>query len=301
MDQHEKRARELRAAPGSRSTAPAGTPYPVAPNPASVAPAPSESQPRTVGGHTARLAVPEGEEPPFDPLGSSSLPVDLDDPHALGALGLIGAPPPDSPALGPAVPLDGLAPDPPSPGLGPLPEADEPASSRTVGGTARLLTVSPEEAAAAKHEEARKQSAQKAARTSPAPFLTTGTEGSARSGSAAGAGSSTLALLLAPASVTVGLIFFAMGSMLTLTVEGRLIRLTIPAPIVVPAAPPPSAPPVVSTVTAAIPPPVTAAAVVAPSPASHTKSAVPSGPPVPPATPHSQGGTKLPQLPFVPQ
>ena len=71
MDQDEKTARGHRGPAAVRSTAPAGTPYPV-PNPPPAVPSPSESQPRTVGGHTARLVMPEEDAIEFDPLASGS-------------------------------------------------------------------------------------------------------------------------------------------------------------------------------------------------------------------------------------
>ncbi len=306
MDQHDKSARELRGGVGPRSTAPAGTPYPVAPNPAPAVPAPTASQPRTVGGHTARLLVPE-DDLPLDPLRSSSIPMALDDTVDDGGTsassrprGFVSSPP------GPLEARPSSSP-PQSLGLGPLPETNDPPSARTVGGTARFPAVSEDEAAAAR-KEALEQAAQKAARKSPAPQRA---EGSAASASAPGRGSTTLALLLAPASVTVGLIFFAMGSMLTIAAEGRLIRLTLPAPIVVTtvapvvsAAPPPAsnappAPPSVATAATSAPVPVIAS-VASPS-VSQVKVVAPAPPHVPPVPPRTQGGNKLPPLPFPPQ
>ncbi len=218
MDQDEKTARPPRAG-AVRSTAPAGTPYPVAPMSPPPAAAPTESQPRTVGGHTARLLIAEDDPLDFDSLpGPPPTEVRLSD-LSLSDVGLSDV---------------GLS------GLG-LPDGAAPPSA-TVGGTMRLATVSPDSAAAAQSELARQEGQKRAAPpggpdapskaaagdASPGkvpPPLT-----SAVSGPAGEGGSSTLALLLAPASVAVGLVFFAMGSMIALTIEGRLIRFSVALP-----------------------------------------------------------------------
>jgi hypothetical protein len=121
---------------------------------------------RTVGGHTARLNIPEGvPEPPLVPEDRAP------------SSGPVAAP-------APSIPVD-------------LP----PPASHTVGGTMRMPTVDPTEAAP------------KAPAAAPP-----------RRGSSASSpdGEGTFGeRLLAPISVAVGLVFFAMGSLGTLTVEVR--------------------------------------------------------------------------------
>ncbi len=284
MDHDDKTAPARRGLP-VRSTAPAGTPYPVAPpSPAPAAPAvvaaaappkpppPTASQPRTVGGHTARLNVPENV-PEDDALAferpSSSAPIVVHD--------------------GPPV-------SPPAP--------------RSAGGTVRLATLSPDEAqpAAAPKAEAPPTSAKSAPKpvssdggaTPPvdvgggAPRPPAPPPPAAARASVKDDGSSFLALLFAPVSVAVGLIFFAMGSMIGLTLSGRLIQFSIsaaPVRTTAPTAPPtpPTAPPTVTGAISAVAPGPTATATTSANPGPSTRpSAV-----RPPA--HT---SKLPPLPF---
>ena len=258
MDQDDKTAGMRRGVPVSRSTAPAGTPYPVAPpSPAPFVPVPTASQPRTVGGHTARLLVPEEEPLVFDSFGSSSLPL------------LVHDGPPVSAPLS-------LEPEPRPP---PPPET----ALRSAAGTMRLPTASPDAGDTAKQPPLG-PAAPSPKPTAMSPVATT----------AAAEGSLFLARLFAPVSVAVGLVFFAMGSMIALTVEGRLIQFSItsappPATVSSPASPPPP------TVVPPPPPPVVSAVVpVTPS--------TPPGPTVrPPAVPGARPPgqtTKRPALPF---
>jgi hypothetical protein len=270
MDQDEKRARAPGGARAPRSTAPAGTPYPVAPpSPAPLAPvpaaapprppAPTASQPRTVGGHTARLAVPEE-----DPLGFDS--------HASGSASMVVH---DGPPISPPPELQ--------------PQA--------VGGTMRLATVSPDDVlvpSPAPQPPAPKPPAP--IPRPPAPALERATGRAADDD-----GSSFLARLFAPVSVAVGLVFFAMGSMITLTAEGRLIQFSITASVpsstssapAAPSSPAPSTAPAASTVVSA----VSVGVAAIPPPAVTT--AKPIAPPGVPGTVRPPGQTsKRPPLPF---
>jgi hypothetical protein len=267
MDQDEKTARGHARVPVVRATPPVGTPLsPHAPTPP--APAPSASQPRTVGGHTARLL--DEDLLLIDPLGSSSVPFD-----------------PDL-AMGTSPPSPGLGDPPPNAGLTAL--GDPP--SQTLGGTARLLTVSPEDAAAAKRELD-----EKAPDGDPVPIHEDTPSAHAAPRPAAprhGADDddepSFFSRLFAPLSVGVGLVFFAMGSMLELTIDGRANMIRAQGAASALAAPPPqrapsatatlTAPPAVSTASVALPPPSAASASVAPasSLAPTGKPAVSSGP-----------------------
>jgi hypothetical protein len=275
MDQDEKTERGHRS-PAVRSTAPAGTPYPVAPNPPPAAPKPTASQPRTVGGHTARLAVPEDD------------------------------------AL--ALEIDPLAPGSSEP---PLPRPIGEPISVTIGGTQRLEPVSPEQAAAAR-KELEAQSEPPASKAPPskkeplssgkAPVAPTVVDPSLSAKPAApkpegrrlaalltGA---RLEALLSPVSVAVGLVFFAMGCMIGLVIEGRFISLTVTTAPVTAVAPPPP------TVAGPVHTAATTATTTHPAPTTTLAPAAPSAKPaVPPSTSRPQqgtGGSKLPPLPFHP-
>ena len=256
MDPDEKTERGHRS-PAVRSTAPAGTPYPVVPNPPPAVPKPSASQPRTVGGHTARLAVPE-DAIEFDPLGPGS----------------------SEPPL-------------PRPIGGPI--------STTIGGTQRLDVVSPEEAAAAKKELERqsdppsKKEPPSSGKAPVAPTVIDPSLSAKPPKPATAAGGSRLAALFAPMSVAVGLVFFAMGSMIGLVIEGRFISLTVTtAPVTAPV-PPPTAGPVHTAAT-------TAPATTTPPAPTLAPVASSAKPAVPPSTSRPQqggGGNKLPPFPSI--
>jgi hypothetical protein len=261
MDQDEKTERGHRS-PAVRSTAPAGTPYPVVPNPPPAVPKPSASQPRTVGGHTARLAIPEDDALAieFDPLGPGSSEPPLPRPLGHGGTG--------------AEPI-----------------------SRTMGGTQRLDAVSSEQAEAARRElEAPPASAKEppSAKAPVAPTVIDPSLSAKPPAPATAARSRRLEALFAPVSVAVGLVFFAMGCMIGLIIEGRFISFTVttaPVTAAVPSPPPTGPVHVAATTGTTAPPPPSAA--LAPT-ASTGKPAVPPSTSRPPGG----GGSKLPPLPF---
>ena len=256
----------------SRSTAPAGTPYPVAPAspapapaarpnavaaPAPKVPAPTASQPRTVGGHTARLAVPEPEDDPlrFDSLGGS-VPMVLHE-------GAPVSPPPARPVGGTVrladdeVPVAMGAPPGAAPGSAPKPPLAVP-----MGASAPKPPVQTEKpAAAAPSVPAGGGWRSFGDESVPPSAPRRGPASRAQSPSSAGEGSGFLRRLFAPVSVAVGLVFFAMGCMIGLTIEGRFIQLTFTQPPASPsaqpsaAAPPVSAPVVITAMAPGVPPP----------------------------------------------
>ncbi len=172
-----------------------------------------------------------------------------------------------------------------------------------MGGTQRLEPVSPEHAAVAKKDVAKQETEKKAIETRKRPAPTVDmpaamdeTPKPAALPAPSDGQPSTLALLFAPASVAVGLVFFAMGSMIALVAEGRLIRFTIAAPVETVSATPPSA-------TAG---PTHTAALPATSPTPPPVTAPTTSPPVvstgkhatPPASARPQGTGKRPPIIF---
>jgi hypothetical protein len=99
-------------------------------------------------------------------------------------------------------------------------------------------------------------------------------------------------------SVAVGLVFFAMGCMIGLVIEGRFISLTVTTAPVTAVAPPPP------TVAGPVHTAATTATTTHPAPTTTLAPAAPSAKPaVPPSTSRPQqgtGGSKLPPLPFHP-
>ncbi len=279
MDQDEKTARGHRGVPVVRATPPVGTPLGPhhAPPSASAMPAKTASQPRTLGGLTARLVTPEPEEDALsiDPLGSSSLPYDPRPWEAPDSVALLGEPA--------GAPL-----------------------SQTVGGTARLQAVSEEEAAAAKRELDLEEKAKAAAPPPVAPPVEAPQPAAPPAGAAPADddGSSTAALLDAPRSVGVGLIFFAMGSMFALTVDGRVnmyrpqVASTLAMPPSVPSTPPPPTAPSAAVTAPSSRPTASVTGASLPLPLSAAPSGKPSVTGVPSVGVRTGGGTKKPPLPF---
>ena len=246
-------ARAVRA-PIGRSTAPAGTPSPRGGSPydampATVRRAPSDrpmdtlTPPRTVGGQTARLKIPEA------------------DPYAVVA----------------------LEPVPPS---------------RTVGGTMRLapaLTMEPP----IPDVDWDSKPAPAPAPAPPAPMTSTprGISGGAPTPLApplavTPADDSERVDWLSPLPVAVGLVFFAVGSMVGMTIDGRMRAAARAAQPVASAAPSGSASVIapVNTATAAPPVPVVTAAVAQ----QGTATARPVQPPSHPTGASTGAGTKRP-------
>jgi hypothetical protein len=280
-----------RPGPIVRSTAPAGTPArrspdpPLAGGPVEPAPLPHPrtpsdrpvdtlTPPRTVGGHTARLNVPEGDS-------------------------LIEAVPGIK-----ARPLKGEEPAP---------------ESRTVGGTVRMNAPSPEESLAEQRRQAAQALAEKqqaaadeeirkhqraAAREATAEHAAkqAALQQAAREQAALGGASvaarpssepSTIELLFAPISVAVGLVFFAMGAMIALTVDGRLTgasRAPAAATTAAPTAPPPATATPTQTAAAAHTAPTAVTPATATAGPTAKGAGTPAKPPPPPPPGGSQGG-----------
>jgi hypothetical protein len=213
--------------------------------------------PRTVGGHTARLNVAEGIVVP--PLAPDDAAFGGDAPAA--GVGPRAAPRSPAPIAGPSIPVE-------------LEPPSAPAPPRTVGGTMRMPTVEP---------GAEPPKANAPAKGKPA--------------APAGEGEPTFGQrLFAPVSVAVGLVFFALGAIGTLTFEtlwGGLARAPVAAagtPTAATATAPPGAtsaapslstpPPTVASATSAAP----VATLIAPAPPLRPSAAV-----RPPSTSHSGG------------
>jgi hypothetical protein len=310
MGQDEKTAPGIRG--GVRATPPVGTPLGPHAAPVPLPSPPSTSPPRTVGGHTARLitaevAVPMGGDPPYHP----APPPFAEDDDRLGSGSV--------PMLS-AKPLD----------LGP--------PSHTIGGTARLEPVPPEHAAAAKRriEIEEQQAALLHAPSPPSPSPPAprprppepqGFELDLSPPPPAPQATSGLALapnedaplsaLFAPLSVGVGLVFFAMGSMLTLAIDDHIMasKAVSAVSVIAPLSPThrtqtaslptlPSAGPASEHGTGPAPVPSPSAAPVAPPPPSAVTQAAPPTSAAPVRPPPSSGpvkpggGTRKPALPF---
>ncbi len=283
MNHDDKSARARRGAPPSRSTAPAGTPYPVAPpSPAPVVPAPTASQPRTLGGHTARLVVAEEEARAFDSFASSSVPVVVHDGPPI-------SPPPMPRAVAGTVRLDAAS-APASPVPFPVPIAPPTAAKQDSPEQRPVAQVESQPKGAPPATTVRTPWTE--APASSRPVTTSGEED----------GASFFARLFAPVSVAVGLVFFAMGCMIALTAEGRLIQFSITTGVVPTA---PHSAPTVDAPTAAPPTAVVSAVVGVPT-AVPEPSAKPSA--VPGVRPAGRDGgkaavplgqtSKRPPLPF---
>jgi len=246
--------------PAVRSTAPAGTPYPVVPNPPPAVPKPTASQPRTVGGHTARLAIPEDDALAIeiDPLapGSSEPPL----PRPVGG--------PISTTINGTQRLEAVSPEQAAVAKKELERQSDPPSRKEPPPSSGKAPVAPtvvDPSLSAKP---------------PAPRKSDGD-------------GSRLAALFAPVSVAVGLVFFGLGCVIGLVAEGRFISLTVTtAPVTAPAPPPLTAAGPVHTAA------TTATTSTHPAPTLALPTVAPSGKPTVTNRPPGGGGTKPPPLPF---
>lgn len=280
-------------APFVRSTAPAGTPAkpadPAAPYPGAGHGSHSDravnalTPARTVGGHTARLNVDDGDQP-----------------AAVGdQAGIDTEPPLVAPAAPPSRSVGGTM------RLAPAPEIAPPPAARAARSAPRRVQPTiddegapppppPPRAAPAPSSPQAKSPAPVAPAAPAAPIAPIATPAHAEPD----AGST----WLTPLSAAVGLVFFAMGSMIALVIDGRLTRPR--------AAPPAETAAAIATAAPSAKPAATPAAIVSAAPTAtatavaapvHTARApmLPPRPPYPPPPPPPQGrNPSRPALPF---